>query len=102
MRQLSGSNRRVFSSVKSARFAVATAFALSTTFVYAEETTPASVPAQSSEPSTASISREVKEIFEKSGKAVVKIRGTDEHGDLSGTGFFIDPTVRLSVSPPTE
>src|SRR5438046_690941 len=81
-----------FSPVKSVRFAVATAFALSTTFVYADETTPASGPAQSSEPSTASISREVKEIFEKSGKAVVKIRGTDEHGDLSGTGFFIDPT----------
>jgi|SRR5882724_3845058 len=92
MRPLSGSNRRAFSPVKSARFAVATAFALCTTFVYADEATPASVPAQSSEPSTASISREVKEIFEKSGKAVVKIRGTDEHGDLSGTGFFIDPT----------
>ena len=42
-------------------------------------------------PSTESISHEVKEIFEKSGRAVVKIRGTDEHGDLSGTGFFIDP-----------
>src|SRR2546423_6537985 len=55
----------------------------------ADETVPA--PAQSAEPSTTSISREVKEIFEKSGKAVVKIRGTDEHGDLSGTGFFIDP-----------
>jgi serine protease Do len=91
MRRLSGSNRRAFSPVKSVRFAVATAFALSTTFVYADEITPASVPAQSSESSTASISREVKEIFEKSGKAVVKIRGTDEHGDLSGTGFFIDP-----------
>ncbi len=41
--------------------------------------------------STSSISREVKEVFEKSGKAVVKIRGIDEHGELSGTGFFIDP-----------
>src|SRR2546423_3582240 len=58
----------------------------------ADETTPAPAPAQSPESSTASISREVKDIFEKSGKAVVKIRGTDEHGDLSGTGFFIDPT----------
>src|SRR2546423_14684563 len=58
----------------------------------ADETTPATATAQSPESSRASISREVKDIFEKSGKAVVKIRGTDEHGDLSGTGFFIDPT----------
>jgi len=60
--------------------------------VHAEETAVAPAPAQSQEPSTASISREVREIFDKSGKGVVKIRGTDEHGDLSGTGFFIDPT----------
>src|SRR3954465_13160137 len=56
----------------------------------AAATTPPPAP-EASVPSTSSISREVKEIFEKSGKAVVKIRGTDEHGDLSGTGFFIDP-----------
>ena len=56
----------------------------------AEEPAPVA-PVQSPESSTSSISREVKEIFEKSGKAVVKIRGTDQHGDLSGTGFFIDP-----------
>ncbi len=47
------------------------------------------------EPSTASISREVKDVFEKSAKAVVKIRGTDQHGDLAGTGFFIDPAGTL-------
>src|SRR5437868_4325513 len=57
----------------------------------ADEIASPAAPVQSSEPSTACISREVKVIFEKSGKAVVKIRGTDEHGDLSGTGFFIDP-----------
>ena len=51
--------------------------------------------ARAEEPSTASISREVKEVFEKSAKAVVKIRGTDQHGDLSGTGFFIDPAGTL-------
>ncbi|HEV3409023.1 MAG TPA: S1C family serine protease, partial [Chthoniobacterales bacterium] len=39
-----------------------------------------------------SISREVKEVFERSAKAVVKIRAVDEHGRLAGTGFFIDPT----------
>lgn len=62
--------------------------------------------ARSPESSTNSISREVKDIFEKSGKAVVKIRGTDQHGDLSGTGFFIDPAGTLytaySVGGDTE
>ena len=43
----------------------------------------------------ASISREVKEVFERSAKAVVKIRAVDEHGKLSGTGFFIDPAGTL-------
>jgi serine protease Do len=52
---------------------------------------PSAPPAPPQQPSTSSISREVKDIFEKSGKAVVKIRGTDQHGELSGTGFFIDP-----------
>jgi serine protease Do len=48
-------------------------------------------------PSTAStsISREVKDVFEKASRAVVKIRGTDEHGDFAGTGFFIDPAGML-------
>lgn len=80
MRQLSGF-----------RLAVAVALFGGVSLAPADETTPPSAPVQSPESSTSSISREVKEIFEKSGKAVVKIRGTDEHGDLSGTGFFIDP-----------
>src|SRR5690349_10550559 len=41
------------------------------------------------------ISREVKEVFDRCAKAVVKIEATDQHGDLSGTGFFIDPTGTL-------
>jgi S1-C subfamily serine protease len=57
-------------------------------------------------PSANSISREVKDVFDKSAKAVVKIRGTDEHGDLSGTGFFIDPAgtiyTAFSVGGDTE
>ena len=36
--------------------------------------------ARAQEPSTTSISREVKDVFDKSAKAVVKVRGTDEHG----------------------
>ncbi len=38
------------------------------------------------------VSHEVKGIFERSAKAVVKIHATDQHGELSGTGFFVDPT----------
>jgi serine protease Do len=47
------------------------------------------------EQSTTSISREVKEIFDRSAKAVVKIRGVDQHGKIAGTGFFVDPTGTL-------
>jgi serine protease Do len=39
-----------------------------------------------------SLSREVKALFDRCAKAVVKIHGVDEHSDFSGTGFFIDPT----------
>jgi serine protease Do len=42
-------------------------------------------------PTTLTISREVKDVFERCGKAVVKIEATDQHGKLSGTGFFVDP-----------
>src|SRR3954470_9302864 len=80
MRQLSGSS-----------LAVALAVFGGVALARAEETPPPA-PVQAPESSTASISREVREIFEKSGKAVVKIHGFDEHGELSGTGFFIDPT----------
>src|SRR6266513_3243633 len=38
------------------------------------------------------VRREVKDIFDHCKKAVVKIHGADEHSELSGTGFFIDPT----------
>jgi len=42
-------------------------------------------------PATLTISRDVKDVFEHCGKAVVKIEATDQHGELSGTGFFVDP-----------
>src|SRR5881394_3629720 len=45
--------------------------------------------------SAASISRQVKDVFERVAKAVVKIHGVDEHCEISGTGFFIDPTGTL-------
>src|ERR1043165_5147736 len=42
--------------------------------------------------SASSISRQVKDIFEHAAKAVVKIHAMDPHGELCGTGFFVDPT----------
>jgi serine protease Do len=48
-------------------------------------------PEASTTATTTTISRGVKDVFEKSAKAVVKVRGTDELGEFAGTGFFIDP-----------
>src|SRR5881296_4141472 len=45
--------------------------------------------------STAAISHQLKEIFERAAKAVVKIPGVDEHSEICGTGFFVDPTGTL-------
>jgi serine protease Do len=104
-------NRRILSPAMTSRLiftvsvfvSIATASANIFGFASIATAKPGAEPEQSS---TSSISREVKEIFEKSGRAVVKIRGTDEHGDLSGTGFFIDPTGTLytafSVGGDTE
>src|SRR5712672_917391 len=50
------------------------------------------------EESATAVSRQVKEIFERTAKAVVKIHGVDEHCEISGTGFFIDPTGTLYTS----
>lgn len=62
----------------------------------AQDEQPSPVPVVSApEQSADSISREVKEIFHRSAKAVVKIRGRDKHGRLAGTGFFIDPAGTL-------
>lgn len=48
--------------------------------------------AQENSNSSGTISREVKEVFDRCSKAVVKIYGVDQHGELAGTGFFIDAT----------
>ena len=50
------------------------------------------------EQSAAAISHQVKDIFERVGKAVVKIHGVDEHSEIFGTGFFVDPTGTLYTS----
>ena len=44
---------------------------------------------------SATVIGHVKEVFERAAKAVVKIHGVDEHCEISGTGFFIDPTGTL-------
>ena len=52
----------------------------------------AAFSARAQEQTTDTISREVKEVFDRCARAVVKIHGVDEHSELSGTGFFVDPT----------
>jgi serine protease Do len=64
------------------RLALALSFLPAISLVYGQEE---SAPAIS----------HVKEVFERAAKAVVKIHGVDEHCEISGTGFFIDPTGTL-------
>ena len=47
------------------------------------------------EQSATSISHQVRELFERTAKAVVKVHGVDEHSEICGTGFFVDPTGTL-------
>ena len=65
------------------RLAFALSFLAATSLVYGQEE------------SATAVSRHVKEVFERAAKAVVKIHGVDEHCEISGTGFFIDPTGTL-------
>lgn len=50
------------------------------------------------EQSATSISREVKDVFERASRAVVKIKAIDQHSEICGTGFFVDPTGTLYTS----
>jgi serine protease Do len=56
-------------------------------------------PATSSKAAVAAapfaVSQEVKDIYDRSRRAVVKVHAQDEHSDIYGTGFFIDPTGTL-------
>jgi len=47
------------------------------------------------EQSATTISQQVRELFARAAKAVVKIHGVDEHSEICGTGFFVDPTGTL-------
>lgn len=44
------------------------------------------------------ISQEVRSVFERCQSAVVKIQGVDQHGMLSGSGFFVDPSGLIYTS----
>lgn len=45
-----------------------------------------------------SLANEVRTVFERAQKAVVRIEAMDRHGQLSGTGFFVDPAGTLYTS----
>src|ERR1051325_1944007 len=72
----SGSRRR-------ALVAFALIFGLSVGWVFAQDQ------------SATTISQQVRDLFERAAKAVVKIHGVDEHSEICGTGFFVDPTGTL-------
>jgi S1-C subfamily serine protease len=56
----------------------------------------AAVPlSHAQEQSAITIGQQVKDIFGRTANAVVRIHGDDEHSEISGTGFFIDPTGTL-------
>jgi len=75
MSPLSGSKRNAI--------AFALIFCSGATFLFAQEQ------------SATTISHQVRGIFEGAAKAVVKIHGVDEHSEICGTGFFVDPTGTL-------
>jgi serine protease Do len=71
------------SGFKRGTVAVALAFCSAASLLFAQEQ------------SATTISHQVREVFERAAKAVVKIHGADEHSEICGTGFFIDPTGTL-------
>src|SRR5947199_7294186 len=76
MSPLSGSKRRAI-------VASAVVFCLGAGLLFAQEQ------------SATEISHQVRDLFEHAAKAVVKIHGIDEHSEICGTGFFVDPTGTL-------
>jgi len=64
-----------------------------TSGVFAQEN-----PAPPSGSVAETLANEVRSVFERSQKAVVRIEAMDRHGQLSGTGFFVDPAGTLYTS----
>src|SRR5580765_3536318 len=77
MSPLSGSKRR-------AVIAFALVFCSGASWLFAQD-----------QSASATISHQVRELFQRAAKSVVKIHGVDEHSEICGTGFFIDPTGTL-------
>src|SRR5204863_7721469 len=74
MSPLSGSKRR-------AVVAFALVFCSGARLLFAQE-----------QSATATISHQVRELFERAAKAVGKSDGADKHSEMCGTGFFVDAT----------
>jgi serine protease Do len=76
------------------RFVIAAALcvaqAMSSATLRAEDAAPANV--------FDSIQSQVGQLFDRCRSAVVRIEATDDHGQLAGTGFFIDPNGTLYTS----
>src|SRR5256884_4642872 len=96
MSPVSGSKRSVV--------ALALIFCSGGSFLFAQEKSAAPTTDQTKElleravaqaESTAAISHQLKDIFQRAARAVVKIHGVDEHSEICGTGFFVDPTGTL-------
>ncbi len=68
---------------KRSAIAIAFAFCSGAGLLFAQE-----------QPAT-TISHQVRDVFERAARAVVKIHGVDEHSEICGTGFFVDPTGTL-------
>lgn len=90
--------------VMSPKAAFALIFCLSACSLFAEEQSAKTTSEKSKEmferavsraESATAVSQQIKDIFARAAKAVVKIHGVDEHSEICGTGFFIDPTGTL-------
>jgi S1-C subfamily serine protease len=87
---------RVSDFSRAPRFPSRARFALISRFSLALGLSFAAVPLfYAQEQSAITISQQVKDIFGRTASAVVRIHGDDEHSEISGTGFFIDPTGTL-------
>ena len=56
------------------------------------------VPAKPALSQAEALDRDVREVVRKTGEAICRIEGDDEHGHLRGTGFFIDADGTLLTS----
>ncbi len=90
--------------VMSPKAAFALIFCLSACSLFAEEQSAKTTSQKTKEmferavsraESATAVSHQIKDIFARAAKAVVKIHGVDEHSEICGTGFFIDPTGTL-------